>query len=149
MKNLFLRRVGSSIGTFGVLLEHEIPIIVILEPPDKNNEQDISCIPEGSYICRRVDSPKYGDTFEITDVEGRSHILFHWGNWLHNTKGCPLTGEGFKKLSGKPAVTYSKRAFKTFMDYMEGEDEFPLTIQNTYLHGTLKSPMGPHGASLK
>ena len=144
MKNLFLRIIATSgKGTFGVLVDKEVPICVILELPDINNKQDISCIPEGSYVCRRVDSPKYGDTFEITDVEGRSHILFHWGNWLHNTKGCQLTGEGFRKMSGKPAVTYSRRAFKTFMDYLKGEDEFALTIQNTYLYGVINKPVVP------
>lgn len=149
MKTLFLRRIGSSIGTFGTLLEDDIPIIVILEPPDKNNEKNISCIPEGSYICKRVKSKTYGITFQIMKVDNRTKIRFHWGNWIKNTKGCPLTGEGFRKLSGKPAVTYSKRAFKAFMDHLKGVDIFALTVQNSYLYGTLKSPMGPHGASLK
>ena len=136
MKQIFLRRIAmSDKGTFGALVEDKVPFAVTLEPPDKNNQKDISCIPEGSYLCKRVNSPKYGDTFEIMSVDDRDNILFHWGNWLKNTLGCVLTGEEFKEIMGKPAIAMSKTAFKRFMRNMKGINEFALTVQNSYLYG--------------
>ena len=63
-----------------------------LENPWLDNAPNISCIPVGSYVCKRVISPKYGETFEITGVDGRTHILFHEGNYPSNTMGCVLLG---------------------------------------------------------
>lgn len=154
MKSLFLRRIAmSDMGTFGVMVEDDsplcIPICTTLEPPDKNNKENESCIPEGPYICKRDTTGRWNNTFEVADVEGRTEIEFHTGNYLHNTKGCILIGEGFDNWNGEPVITHSKDAFDRFMQLLAGVDEFPLTIQNSYLYGTLKSPMGPHGASLK
>ena len=97
-----------------------------LENPWLDNERNISCIPAGDYICRRVLSPSYGETFEIVDVEGRTHILFHWGNWVKNTDGCVLLGVA--REDSDPAIWSSRSAHAAFMEAAEGVDEFPLTI---------------------
>ncbi len=61
MKTLTLTRVaeGSS-GTFGVLIDEGIPFALTLEPPWKNNEKNISCIPMGEYECADTNSVKFG-----------------------------------------------------------------------------------------
>ena len=46
-----------------------------LEEEDQGNRRNVSSIPAGTYIVKRVDSPRFGDTFEITGVPNRSHIL--------------------------------------------------------------------------
>ena len=96
-----------------------------LENPWLDNQRNISCIPAGEYLCRRVISPTYGETFEIMDVEGRTHILFHWGNWVKNTDGCVLLGQRDDEV---PAVWNSKAAHTEFMEEFEGVDEFRLSI---------------------
>ena len=85
-------------GTFGVLRLDGKVFCVTLELPDLDNEANISCIPAGAYTCRRVDSPAFGRTFEISDVPGRSHILFHAGNVADDTQGCVLLGRYFGLL---------------------------------------------------
>ena len=40
-----------------------------LENPWLDNEPYVSCIPKGNYKCHRVDSPRYGDTFQVMNVE--------------------------------------------------------------------------------
>jgi hypothetical protein len=97
-----------------------------LENPWLDNAQDISCIPAGEYVCRRVVSPRYGETFEITLVPGRTHILFHWGNYPSNTEGCVLLGTS--RAVDVPAVWSSRAAHAEFMTAVQGVDEFHLTI---------------------
>ena len=133
----------SKHGTFGVLIGEDFPMLSTLEPPDKNNQRDISCIPEGHYVCKRFNSPKFGDTFKITDVPNRGDIIFHWGNRVHETKGCVLLGLRFGRLNDEPAVISSKVAHKQFMEALEGEDEFALVIQNSYLYGAVNKPIVP------
>jgi len=133
----------SDHGTFGNFVYDKFPIFCILEPPDKNNQRDISCIPEGAYICKRYMSPKFGETFKVMDVPNRGDIVFHWGNWTCDTKGCLLTGKRFAELNSKPAVADSRLAHKEFMEFFEDDNEFALTVQNSYLYGAINKPPVP------
>lgn len=119
-------------GTFGVLVVGAQPICATLEPYKRDNAKSLSCIPTGQYICHRVISPKFGDTFEVTDVQGRSHILFHKGNRDHDSSGCILVGEEFGFLGNDWAVLSSGRAFDEFMSIFKNEDAFHLTIEEVY-----------------
>lgn len=51
-----------------------------LEPPYKDNQQNISCIPEGRYIVKRHKSPKFGDCFIVETEDDKcyqtSELLF-------------------------------------------------------------------------
>lgn len=124
----------TKYGTFGVLLEEDIPFAVTLERPWEDNRRNVSCIPLGVYTCKRIISPKFGDTFEVLNVPGRSHILFHKGNLNEDTHGCILVGEYFDPLYGKPAILASGKAFWEFMERTtKSKDdlaiEFRLTIR--------------------
>ena len=128
---MLLKRVAKTAdGVFGVLLDCGIPFALTCEPEDKNNAADISCIPPGQYTCKRVDSPHFGDTFEITDVPARTHVLFHKGNIEDNTKGCVLVGEQFEYYKGKVAVLASKKGYGEFMRRLKDVDEFTLKIED-------------------
>jgi len=115
-------------GTFGVLLDEEIPFCLTLEREWKNNEKNISCIPRGKYVCKRVQSPKFGDTFEVLHVPGRSAILFHIGNIEDDTHGCIVTGEYYGKWKGKIAVRLSGKAVKEFKERTKDLNYFELEI---------------------
>lgn len=126
---LDLIRVGSSSrGTFGVLRYGMVPFVLTLEPPWKNNQQKISCIPPGRYTCRRVRSPRFGWTFQIMDVPERTHVLFHRGNFLYETEGCVLVAEEFSGTWDKPFLASSERGFNEFLKLMDGVLEFQLNI---------------------
>ena len=126
------RVVDNEDATFGVLINGDIPFAVTLEPAWEDNKKGISCIPSGPYSCKRVKSPKFGDTFEILDVLERTHILFHKGNSERNTQGCVLIAEEFGKLNGKAAVLASGRGFAEFMSILKEVDEFELTIEDNH-----------------
>ena len=132
MRNFKIIRTPSIFdGTFGMMLDDIIPFCLTLERIWINNEKEKSCIPEGNYICRRVNSKKFGNTFEICDVPNRSSILFHQGNLMDDSHGCVILGEQFELLNGKNAVLASGKGFGEFLERTQGINEFQLTIKWT------------------
>ncbi len=125
-----IRLEKGEAGTFGALKIDGQVTCVTLEPEDRNNAQGVSCIPEGDYIAKRVNSPKYGDTFEISDVPNRTHILFHAGNVENHTKGCVLLGRNFGALGKDRAVLNSGQTFKSFMLALLENDSFRVRISD-------------------
>lgn len=133
VRTFTLNRVyGDHKRTFGVLIEdYEGPFAVTLEDPWKLNVPNISCIPTGKYICKRVYSPRFGNTFEIKGVPGRTHILFHKGNTEADTRGCILVAEEFGVLTADLAILKSRAGYEEFMEKLKGEDYFVLTIKES------------------
>lgn len=130
-KTIILKRIAATAdGTFGVLLDGDTPFAVTLERKWLDNRAEVSCIPVGVYACKRVASPRFGDTFEVTGVPGRSHILFHSGNTEDDSKGCILVAEQFGSINGKTAVQVSREGFAEFMARLKGVNEFTIEIKN-------------------
>jgi hypothetical protein len=128
---LTLLRIGhSEQGTFGVLRDRDIPFALTLEDPWHDNAPNESCIPEGHYTCIRIKSPRFGETFQILDVPGRTYILFHKGNTIADTKGCVLVGEEFSTAGDQPVLAGSGRGYGEFMDRLKGVVMFSLKIVN-------------------
>jgi len=59
-----------------------------VEPPWKNNEPYISCIPPGKYHAFVRKDGKNGKCIELRDVPGRTHIQIHVANWAWQLQGC-------------------------------------------------------------
>ena len=115
--------------TRGILLLDGSFLCCTLENPDRNNQRNVSCIPCGNYVVKRVKSPRYGETFEITNVPDRSHILFHAGNTHKDTEGCILLGQTFSELGDNKAVLNSRNTVKRFMEKLAGTKIFSLYIK--------------------
>lgn len=119
-------------GTFGILLIDGESFCVTLEPYDRDNQKSISNIPAQQYICEKFRSPSYGFTYRIKNIQGRSKVLFHAGNYARNTRGCIILAQYFGKIRGDRAVLNSGFTFKKFMDILRGNLEFMLTIVESY-----------------
>ena len=133
MKTIVIRRIATGVqGTFGVLLHEGLPFALTLEREWLDNKTNVSCIPEGEYLCKRVNSPRFRNTFEVTDVEGRTHILFHKGNLDDDSHGCILVGEKFGLLSESAGILESRQGFNEFMLLLENDNEFKLAILNPF-----------------
>ena len=129
MKHLELLRVSDSpLCTRGVLKEQGEPFLVTLENPWCFNQPSISCIPEGTYIVQTYDSDKHHNSYIVTNVYGRTYILFHSGNTEKDTAGCILPGLSFGELEGQPAVLHSAQAMKV-LENRVGSEDFTLTIK--------------------
>jgi len=121
-------------GTFGVLANLCVPFAVTLERKWLNNEKGKSCIPDGHYTCKRVQSLKFGETFQVMDVEGRSEILFHKGNIDNDSHGCILIGEMFDPVFKEgvkigSGILASAQGFIEFMGILKGVSSFELEIK--------------------
>ncbi|MCK9239400.1 DUF5675 family protein [Desulfocurvus sp.] len=118
----------SPQGTLGALCVDGQLLCLTLEPPERQNRRDVSCIPAGRYRCARTVSPRFGETFAVRDVPGRSGIIFHGGNTVADTRGCVLLGERFAPPGAARGVQDSRRAVAAFMEALRGHDAFRLTI---------------------
>lgn len=133
MKQIRLVRVTEYNGaTLGVLCIDDEPLVVTLEDPWRDNERQISCIPQGRYKVRKHTSPKYGVCFEVDGVPERSHILIHAGNTSKDTQGCVLLGMYYGSLGREPAIRQSKVAVKAFMEKMGADTEAELVVISAY-----------------
>lgn len=133
MKFLKLIRIADTEqGTFGVLKINETPFCVTLEPKDRENKSNVSCIPIGQYEVVRHSSAKYGNTWKVKNVPDRKYILFHGGNTSKHTRGCILLAEHYGKLYGDLAVLNSGKTFKAFKTILELDNQSHLSIYEQY-----------------
>ena len=132
MKAVLRRVVENNYQTLGRLTidngTEEVFKCVTLELPDKDNQNNISCIPSGDYICKKRYSDKYKWHYHVTDVDGRDWILIHWGNYYTQTKGCILIGQTFAYINGDDNLDVT--ASRNTVDKLNGLglEEFELTI---------------------
>lgn len=127
MSHLFISRFNQNDKrTLGTLCDGEEVIGVTLELPWKDNQSEISRIPDGTYEVIPYSSVKWPETFHILDVPGREAILMHWGSFVRNTKGCILVGKRIGQLLKEDAIfdTHDKIA-EMHRRYYNG---FTLTI---------------------
>lgn len=121
--------------SIGVLSIDGVPRFLTLEPADFDNEPNISCIPAGTYNCRRVKNRtttggmKIPETFKVEGVSNRDGILFHVGNMSKDTEGCILLGTELGLFGDTVGVFNSKTAFKNFLRALEGVNEFILEVR--------------------
>ena len=139
MLHAVLRRDRSGDqGTLGILVARDLPPTQIMEPPWRDNRRNRSCIPAGVYDVVPHVSPRHRRCLLVTQVPGRSHILFHAGNvggdvergWHTHTAGCLLPGlrRGRTEVRGRVqgAVLSSRTAFRHLMSWAAGR---PFTLE--------------------
>jgi len=110
----------TNMGVFGEMHLEGVRLVTV-ERPWLNNQPNISCIPTGNYYLSPGRYYRGGyDAMEVCDVPGRTHILCHKGNTMHDSAGCVLitSQEGF--INGIWAGINSARAFKHFMNVLGG-----------------------------
>ena len=95
---LLIRNTFSKESILGELFLNGELICDTLENPWKDNQRNISCIPEGEYpvrlrLARESASRDYLHLL-VQDVPNRDWILFHRGNTAKDTSGCILVGLG-------------------------------------------------------
>jgi hypothetical protein len=102
-----------------------------LEPPNLNNQHNISCIPYGTYtVSKELTSPKHNyPHFRVADVPGRGNILWHGGNYYDDTLGCYLVGDSFgdKNKDGITDVLNSRETLRKLYTLLP--DKFQATYK--------------------
>lgn len=108
----------------------------MLELPWKNNQNEISCIPDNIYTVRKWTAEqakavgkKYDyDHFEILEVPNRTGILQHGANYVTDLRGCQAHGEALQDMNkdGLLDVVGSRKALAKAFALLP--DKFTLTI---------------------
>lgn len=102
-----------------------------LELPNKDNQQNISCIPAGVYKCKVTFSPRFMKVlYEVKNVPNRTGILFHAANYVSQLNGCLALGNGLKDINGDGLLdtVNSKVTVDAFMGFM-GNKDFTLIVK--------------------
>ena len=113
---IILKRTYFTDATIGLLYieGQDDPVFPTIEKPWLDNQQKISCIPEGEYSLKPYSSTKYPDVYEVCDVTNRTAILIHAANWADQLEGCisPGLSLGYMLREGKlqKAVMSSQQA---------------------------------------
>ena len=126
---------GPYEGTPGSLVLKDGRSYRTLELPWKDNENNVSCIPEGTYKLRvrpASESHKFNyDHIEVLGVPGRDKILIHIGNYLRNTDGCVLVGLWSSWQNNKWIVNSSRIAFGIVLEAVRRGDS-TLAVERGY-----------------
>ena len=123
-------------GIFSEFYQDDELFCRTLEHAYPNDGSYVPKLPRGAtYTCVRgmhtlehYNGGKPFETFEITNVPGRTGILFHPGNTNKDSDGCVCTG--MTLISDKTwMIQRSQDAFSRFMSAMSGVDEFQLRVE--------------------
>ena len=141
MKEVTVIRVPSDEHqTLGILKVKDSDFMAkTLELAWKNNENNVSCIPIGTYICKYTRSKRISEatgkdyfTYEITNVPNRGGVRIHSANYFHQLRGCIALGDKDKSLDmdgdGSIDIAHSGATIKAFELLMNYED-FNLIIK--------------------
>lgn len=127
-----LIRTYFPMGTNGILLLDGAAICSTIELPWKNNQSQISCIPEGAYKLMKRYSPRLKWHLQLMDVPDRHLILIHPANdAITELRGCiapvcVLTGAG----KGNFSVLAFKKITSLLFPLLESGSDIFLTIKN-------------------
>jgi hypothetical protein len=125
------KKFHSEDGVLGTLFVDGVEICSTLELPWRDNQDNISCIPNGFYDLKKITSPHFGTVYEIVDVKDRDDILIHSGNNVEDTLGCILVAEKWGTLHKRNAIlnlSGPKAGLKSFMQAMEFDQTGKLCI---------------------
>jgi Family of unknown function (DUF5675) len=130
---LLARGPSSDQGTFGVL-RFGGEQCHTLELPWRDNLKQRSCVPLGTYECRLVRSPRFGNVYKLLAVPGRSNVLIHPANlagnvdlgWTSELEGCIAPCYRVGAMRNKAGVMQaaglvSRPAVRALMTWADGQ----------------------------
>ena len=131
MELLLIRKYNEK-GVSGTISLKGKRICDSIEPPWRDNQRQISCIPEGRYQLTQRLSLRFGYHFMVNNVPGRSYILIHaFNHALRESKGCIAP---VKKLTGPGQGLSSRNALYELMQLV-----VPVLLRNKPVYLTIKS----------
>lgn len=133
--NAVLYRHYQETETLGILVVYKNNKLVYscstIELPYKNNERNISCIPEGIYTVKKEKpNSKFNYVhFSILNVPNRSGILIHVANYVKELRGCIAVGRYFIDMNGDNIldINFSNVVMKELANILP--DTFTLEIK--------------------
>ena len=137
IKAYLFREIGDhDEGTYGAFVAPGFECKT-LELPWRDNQSNVSRIPDGEYECVPVVSKKFGPVYHIKNVPDRFAILAHNGVWAGDREkgfkthsyGCVLLGRKYGTYQGQKAIFISRLTVRDLMAYMDRQP-FNLEIRH-------------------
>lgn len=128
LSKVFIKRDtdGDNQQLFGRLnIEGNTFVCDTLERPDYGNQQMVSCIPKGEYLCKWSHMERVNkDHYELQNVPGRTGIFIHSANKVSEIHGCIALGKRPKdnELNSLDFLEGSGYAVKVFEGILEHKD---------------------------
>ena len=128
MKRVKIQRLwgdgNQTIGVFTVLDANGQPIFasLCLERGFRDNQKNVSNVPEGRYPLVLEHSPKFKrDLFELKDVPNRSECKIHPASFWNQLEGCIALGLSLKDINndGYSDITNSRKTVELFHKVMQ------------------------------
>ena len=104
---VYIKRLpGDDQGTIGIMAFPEAGFSCFTnELPDRDNQRNISRIPEGEYDTMLLQTQKYGPVYLLLNVPGRDGVLIHSGTWAGDkSKGWKSHVLGCIEVGSKVAL---------------------------------------------
>ena len=129
MQNFTLvRKYRPNEATLGKILDpNNQEICKTLENPWLDNQNEISCIPEGTYEVEADNSGKF-QYWRILNIPGRDAVEIHSGNKEEDTKGCLIIGARWGFMDDELAVLSSRTTLKRLKNNKTLPEKFTLEI---------------------
>lgn len=136
---ILTRNETSDEGTFGTILTDSGFTCRTGELPWRENANDFSCIPAGTYLVSWRMSSKHGMCYHVENVPGRQGIEIHSANFMGDESknfkcqllGCIAPGLGIGPMCGQRAILNSRQGLSALEDDLKCE-QFELTIEPSH-----------------
>ena len=95
-----------------------------LERGWRDNQNGVSCVPEGNYLLKLEYSSRFRkNLWELKDVPHRAECKFHSANYWNQLNGCIALGNKHVDINkdGDPDVTSSRETMTLFHNIMKGD----------------------------
>ena len=127
---LVLKSINKEFYTAGVIAFPDGTEIKTLELPWLNNQNSISCIPEGTYIVDRdTTGSQQWYRFRNKEVAPRSNIEVHPANYLTQLQGCIAPCMSINEDDpSEPVALESWKACELLLKWF-GNNSFALKIE--------------------
>lgn len=128
-KATLTRKETSDQGTFGTITAEGLTLFTG-ELPWRNNDNNFSCIPAGTYKASFTYSPRFKrKMYLIEPVDGRTGIRIHSANrvgdkakgFVAELLGCIALGEKLGWINNQKAILVSGPAVRRFETLMKNE----------------------------
>jgi len=125
------RNQSTDQGTTGLLTLEKGFVCDTLELPDKQNQPNLSCIPEGTYQALWLFSNHFHMfLYHLQNVPNREDILIHAGNFAgdisknfkSDVEGCILLGKNTGTIYNQTALLNSRDALLEFHEITNQEN---------------------------
>jgi hypothetical protein len=130
---VYIRRFHySATETIGTLYYPELQLYTV-EPPWRNNEPRVSCIPCGTYYAEPAQFYRGGyATWQLKGVPGRTLIKLHIANFGDELMGCIAPGTELLLLNKKLGVANSRTAFYEMRRMLPTDGQIMVDIGNAW-----------------